>query len=437
MSNKTLAEWLDFISSTHPSEIEMGLDRIKSVFAQLSAPAKSTKVVLVAGTNGKGSTIAMMEAGLLSLGYRVGAYTSPHILHYNERVRINASDVSDELLIQAFERVEQARKNTPLTYFEYGTLAAFEILFNAQLDVVLLEVGLGGRLDAVNIVDPDLSIITSIGIDHAEWLGDNIEKIGLEKAGILREKGLFVGGEDLPVSILNRANDLQCRTLLCRQNFNLKKTNDIKSILLCSRDKDVQLSGFPNLNLPENNILIALQSIFLIEEILDSHSEKFTQTYYDSLIHSFEQLVLPGRLENIKNINVKDIYIDVGHNPHAAVYLKSFLMKHASMNKQIQIVYSSLSDKDVLGVLSVLSPLIDRCVLIPLEVERAMPLDSLISLCNQADIKNVLSFASANEGIENAISFANASMNNQASVLTLIFGSFYMVEAAKRFFQTI
>ena len=435
MINKTLPQWLNFISSTHPSEIEMGLDRVKTVFNSLNINSAPAKVVLVAGTNGKGSTVAMMEASLLTLGYRVGAYTSPHILSYNERVRINGEDVSDSMLIKAFERVEHSRQSVPLTYFEYGTLAAFDILFTKELDVILLEIGLGGRLDAVNIVEPDISIITSVGIDHSDWLGSTIEEIGIEKAGILRKNSLFIAGENMPNAVLEIAKSLSCSTMVCRKDFDVKSNQASKDVCMEIASTSRSFHGFPLVLFPENNVLISIQAVASLLSLLNQKKD-IDQQVYENIINSINSVKVPGRLEKLIHQKVHDVYLDVGHNPHAAEFLKSFLLENLQQSKKIQIVYSSLIDKDVLGVLAILSPLVERCVLAPLVTERAMPLDGLIDNAVKSGMKNMLSFASLDEAISDAIFFSSESENKNEPVLTLIFGSFYIVEAAKRFFET-
>ncbi|MHB1993403.1 bifunctional folylpolyglutamate synthase/dihydrofolate synthase, partial [Metallibacterium scheffleri] len=182
----TLADWLEYQQRQHAQPIALGLQRVRMVWQALGAPSPARCVISVGGTNGKGSTVAFLEAMLRARGLRVGAYTSPHLLRYNERVRIDAREADDAALCAAFARIEQARGAIPLTYFEYGTLAALLLFADARLEVALLEVGLGGRLDAVNIIDADAAIVTTIGIDHTEYLGADRDSIGREKAGIAR-----------------------------------------------------------------------------------------------------------------------------------------------------------------------------------------------------------------------------------------------------------
>ena len=206
MGSKSLQEWLDWQSTLHPSEIELGLERIKTVWKRLHPGSLSCKVITVAGTNGKGSCVAFLDAILRAGGYRTGCYPSPHLVRYNERIRIDGAEADDGRLCQAFERIDQARGNSTLTYFEFGTLAALEIFAGSNLDVAILEVGLGGRLDGVNIIDSDVALITTVDIDHTDWLGNTRDEIGLEKAGIMRS-----GCPVVPIAILR--NDDRSHTL--------------------------------------------------------------------------------------------------------------------------------------------------------------------------------------------------------------------------------
>ena len=202
----TLDQWLGYLESIHPSEIDLGLDRVLLVLRRLFRRNPAGRIITIAGTNGKGSSVAALEKLLMASGRSTGAYTSPHLQHYNERVRINGADVSDDQLVRAFSRVEEARRDTTLTYFEFGTLAAFVLFQEADVEDWVLEVGLGGRLDAVNVLDPELAIITSVDIDHVAFLGDNREVIGFEKAGILRPGIPAVYADiDPPESVLQQA----------------------------------------------------------------------------------------------------------------------------------------------------------------------------------------------------------------------------------------
>ena len=224
----TLKGWLDWQENLHPLTIDLGLDRVKRVYQALNPNKISPITITVAGTNGKGSCIAYLEAIYKAQGYRVGTYSSPHILKYNERIKINGEPVSDSIICEAFKKIETVRNETSLSYFEFGTLAALIIFQNSNLDVQLLEVGLGGRLDAVNIVEPDITLITSIGIDHVDWLGSTREAIGREKSGIFRKNTpAIVGDIDPPETVIETAHKKNAQLYLINTDFHYKKQGAI------------------------------------------------------------------------------------------------------------------------------------------------------------------------------------------------------------------
>ena len=428
----TLNQWLEYIAEVHPSEIEMGLGRVRSVFEKMSSAKnaktqKSSKVVVVSGTNGKGSTVALLEAGLLSMGLTVGSYTSPHIQKYNERVKINAQPVSDEVLINAFEQVERLRSSVPLTYFEFGTLAAFDVLLGSELDVIIFEIGLGGRLDAVNVIDADLAIITSVAMDHTDWLGSSLDGIGLEKAGILRPNGLSILGENLPVSVAQQAQKLNCKTMTVAQD--IVRTSE--GVMLSAHSGLSNFQGFPNVCLPQNNILIALQALKVLTESLTEVNKGCFS--YESLIECFNNLKIEGRFEEVSHHLLDKnhrVFLDVGHNPHAASYLLSVLNQLKTSDMVINAVYSSLEDKDVSSLVKVLAPAIDMWLLAPLNDVRALPLVSLERLVGKF-ARNMLSFQTMPE----ALAFSLEKAQSKPKSLTLVFGSFYVIDAAKAYFE--
>ena len=205
-----LSMWLDYLTNIHTSAIDLGLERVQAVAQSANLTKPAPTVITVAGTNGKGSTCALMEAILLDAGYSVGVYSSPHLIHYNERVRINGQDMADDKITQSFDFIEKQRGDISLSFFEYGTLAALRLFQTENVDVVLLEVGLGGRLDATNVVDHDVSVITSLAIDHVDWLGDDINVIGFEKAGIYRSgKPAICGQPKPPATVAAHADDIK------------------------------------------------------------------------------------------------------------------------------------------------------------------------------------------------------------------------------------
>ena len=285
-----LAAWLARLESLHPSAIELGLERVAAVAQRMALLPVAARVVTVAGTNGKGSTIAVLDAILRSGGVRTGCYTSPHLQRYNERVRIDGTEATDRQLVDAFQAVEWARDGTSLTYFEFGTLAALKLFQDAGVDCLLLEVGLGGRLDAVNIVDADLAVITSIALDHQDWLGDTREQIALEKAGILRPGCTAVCADpDPPASLLRQFAQLGCELHLLGREF-----------------EPLPDSG----GLRGDNVAAALTSAALLGidvEALD-------------LQRLLQQLGLEGRVQRAR-VGGVTVWLDVAHNPAAAANL--------------------------------------------------------------------------------------------------------------------
>jgi len=228
MRFNTLQQWLSWQESLHHKEIDLGLDRVRQVYQQLHSKPFNIPVISVAGTNGKGSSVAILASIYAQAGYRVGSYTSPHLVHYNERIRINQQPVEDTLLCESFARIDEARGEISLTYFEFGTLAAFDIFHHAELsgelDVVILEVGLGGRLDVVNLIDADVMLITSIGLDHTDWLGDTREAIGFEKAGIMRSnKPVVCSDLGMPQSIQKHADKILAPLYRLGKDFNFEQ----------------------------------------------------------------------------------------------------------------------------------------------------------------------------------------------------------------------
>ena len=309
-SPSNLAEWLQRVESLHPDEIDLGLARIAQVSRQMGLSDIAGKVVTVAGTNGKGSTVCMLSSILVAAGYQVGSFTSPHLIHYNERVRLNGTPVSDEALCQAFARVDEARQDIELTYFEYGALAAFDLFARSDLDVVVLEVGLGGRLDAVNLIDPDVAVLTTIALDHQDWLGETREEIGIEKAGIFRAGAPAVCGEtDLPLTVINHAQALSANLMRRGEVYDFHKHADaqIEGMQVWdwqgSRgDQPVSLQNLPLPSLPLVNAATTLQALHQLD--LDIPE----QAIREGLLNAN----LPGRYQRLDQ--PVPMLLDVAHN---------------------------------------------------------------------------------------------------------------------------
>lgn len=351
--SRTLPDWLAFIERQHPNAIAMGLERVRDVAARMGLGKPAPHVVTVAGTNGKGSTVAFVEAIARAQGLRVGAYTSPHLLRYNERVRIDGHDVGDEALIEGFEAVEAARSGTPLTYFEYGTLCALWLFARAGLDLVVLEVGLGGRLDAVNIVDADAAILTTVGLDHQDWLGGDLEAIGFEKAGIARPfKPLVLGDDDPPASVLRRAYAIGAPAWRIANDFFAEPVDASHwrwrevgyEIAL---PLPMQAQGAP---VQVRNAACAIAALRALDLPLEDAA----------LARGVADAAVPGRLQRFERGGV-EIIVDVGHNPQAAVALADWL--RAQPKRRTLAVYAALADKDAAGVVTALSDTVDGWLL--------------------------------------------------------------------------
>ncbi|CAN7430858.1 bifunctional tetrahydrofolate synthase/dihydrofolate synthase [Pseudoxanthomonas sp. LjRoot143] len=337
---RTLDDWLSHIEQQHTRPIEMGLDRVRAVATRLPLGRPGARVITVGGTNGKGSTVAFIDAIARVAGWKVGAYTSPHLLRYNERVRIDGKEADDASLVAAFESVEAARGDTPLTYFEFGTLATLWLFERAGLDLAVLEIGLGGRLDAVNIVDPDVAVITTVDIDHTDWLGNDREAIGAEKAGIARAwKPLVLGEVDSPSSVLRHAYALGANALRLGSDF---FHEPIDSQRWRWREVGAELE------LPSPALSAPSQRTNAATAIAALRALPGAPVPDGAFAEGVAGAALPGRLQRSERDGV-DVVLDVGHNPQAARELAAWLQAHPIAGAT-RVVFAALADKDVVGV---------------------------------------------------------------------------------------
>lgn len=341
-----LNDWLDRIQRRHPPVIELGLERCDSVWARMGRPRPASRVVIVAGTNGKGSTVAGIEAGLTALGHRVGCYTSPHILRYNERIRIDGSDADDNAIVEGFERVEAALDNdTHLTYFEFATLGAFATMARSRLDFAVLEVGLGGRLDAVNILDADLAVITPIGIDHQAYLGVDREAIGREKAGVMRRGQTVVCSDRQPPdSVFEAATERGARLIRIGADFDVSRDpgDAEQSWQYYFGDRTVALRIAMGGAHQADNLAGALTAVL--------QCDPTAQERLGEIAAAVAQCRVRGRLERVADRPC--VIVDVGHNPMAAVVIRDYL--DAQGAGRCRAVLATLEDKDVEGLVSIL-----------------------------------------------------------------------------------
>lgn len=336
-----LPQWLQYLESIHSKAIDLGLDRVRQVADRLALQLNGVKFV-VGGTNGKGSTCAMLEAILLAAGYRVGLYTSPHLIDFNERARVNGEIASDAALTEQFAAVEAARGEITLTYFEFTTLAILRLFAQSNLDAIVLEVGLGGRLDAVNIVDADCSIITSVDLDHTDWLGDTREKIGWEKAHIYRSgRPAICSDPQPPQSLLDYAAEIGADLWLFGKDFNY--SGDRQQWAYGGRGQRRNALAYPALR-GANQLLNASAALAALESVRDR-----LPVPQQAVRIGLLQASVPGRFQILPG--QPTIILDVAHNPHAAAVLAQNL-DNMGFHPYTHAVVGMLNDKDVDGVLA-------------------------------------------------------------------------------------
>jgi dihydrofolate synthase / folylpolyglutamate synthase len=359
---RTLAEWLAWQERLHPAEIELGLERIGAVLARMGLAKPPYRVVTVGGTNGKGSCVATLESLCLEAGLRTGAYTSPHLLRYHERIRVGREEAEDEELVAAFEAVDSARGGTSLSYFEFGTAAALEIFRRRQVELAVLEVGLGGRLDAVNAVDPEVAIVTSVGLDHVEWLGPDRESIGREKGGIFRAgRPAVIGDRNPPDSLLQAAG---------------------ADALLIGRDFDwcEHGAGWRWRN-PRHELAALPRGPLLAPALIDNAACALAG--FDALgllrdaavpRNALERIRIRGRLQRVPG--EVEWWFDVAHNPDGAAVLAGAL-RAAPVAGRTLVVIGMLGDKDAAAVASALDPCVDEWIAVSLPPPRGLPASAL------------------------------------------------------------
>lgn len=418
----SLQGWLKWQESLHPLTIDLGLERAARVFRSLNPQGFKPPTITVAGTNGKGSCVAYLDAIYRAQGYRVGAYTSPHILKYNERIKIDGEPVADELICAAFARIEAIRGDTSLSYFEFGTLAALDIFWRAGVDVQLLEVGLGGRLDAVNIINPDVALITSICIDHVEWLGGTREAIGREKAGIFRaDTPAVVGDLEPPLSLLQTASDRDAQLYCMGKEFGYQKQPEGWHWFSGAQHiKDLPEPGLKGEH-QYRNASAAIKAVTCLEATLPVTE--------DAIRKGLQNVKLAGRFQLIDDDI--PVLLDVGHNPQAVRTLVEYLTEYFP-NKRIHAIFSMMKDKDIAGVIDIMKPVINDWFFAPLVNPRAVTESVMREIFAQKSLTNV-SFGFA--GFAEA--FSAAKNQSQKGDLLLVFGSFFLVSDCLAEFEKV
>jgi len=395
-----LAAWLSYLENLHSKAIDMGLERVSQVAARLDVLKPAPFVFTVAGTNGKGTTCRTLESMLMAAAYKVGVYSSPHLVRYTERVRVQNAELAESAHTAAFAEIEAARGDISLTYFEYGTLSALWLFKQAQLDVVILEVGLGGRLDATNIVDPDVAVVTSIALDHTDWLGPDRESIGREKAGIFRAgKPAIVGEPDMPHTIADVAQEKGA--LLQRRDVDWRYS--VTESGWRFEDAKGALENLPLPQVPQPNAATALAALRASGLTVNE------QAIRDGI----QQAILAGRFQIVSES--PRLILDVAHNPHAAAYLAGRL-KSLPKTGRVLAVIGMLHDKDIGGTLACMESVVDSWYCAPLEGPRGATAEQLMQHLGQGQ-----TFAS----VELAWRAAMADARPEDTVL--VCGSFHTV----------
>ncbi|WGZ32905.1 bifunctional tetrahydrofolate synthase/dihydrofolate synthase [Xylella fastidiosa subsp. pauca] len=413
-AQKTLSEWLAYIQQQHPQSISMGLERVSAVAKSMGLGHPARHCIVVGGTNGKGSTVTFIESIARAAGWKVGTYTSPHLMRYNERVRIDGREVDDALLVEAFSRVEVARRETELTFFEFGTLAALWLFSRVVLDLAILEVGLGGRLDAVNLVDGDVAVITTVDIDHTERLGGDREAIGKEKAGIIRSwKPVVLGELDPPSSVLRHAYLLGANAIRAGSDFFYEQINEKHW-----RWRDVSLCmelPLPTLSAPIQlaNAASAIAALRALPRTLP------LEAWSDGVARA----TIAGRLQAFQ-IGVIQILLDVGHNPQAAQVLASALRTQPIQGNVTHAVYAALVDKDVLGVATALAEIVTHWHLAGLDCLRGQSAECLARRLAEISVVPSSLSGSVTEALQQTLQTAAPGDR------VLVFGSFHTVAEA-------
>lgn len=418
----TIEGWVEYTQTIHARSIDLTLDRVIEVRDRLNLGELSFHAIAVAGTNGKGSTVAMLESIYRAAGYSTGAYTSPHLVHYNERIRINGQSATDHAILESFNRVEAARGDTTLTYFEFGTLAALDQLSRSNIDIALLEVGLGGRLDAVRAFPAALSLVTSIGLDHQDWLGDTREEIGAEKAGIAQPgRPIICCDLDPPASIASAAQSIGAMLLQSGVDFSATAISDTPGARVSEgtwKFSSPLLGDIDSLPAPSipgvhqvNNAAGVVAAIALMQDRLAVTDEVLRQ--------GLSQVTLAGRLQILRRDPM--VVLDVSHNAEAVKSLAEFLQINKVTGKT-RIVLGMLGDKPVETAVSLLSPVVDEWFVCGLDVDRGTDTSQTVSRVAQGDAKTPIHSAA-----DPVLAYKAALAASNPSDRVVVFGSFHTV----------
>lgn len=419
----TLSDWLRWQETLHPSSIDLGLERIRRTLQRLEWRAPTCPVITVGGTNGKGSTVALTARILAAAGYRVGTFTSPHLLRYNERVVIDGREISDASLVAAFERIDVARGADTLTFFEFNVLAALLIFETAGLDAIVLEVGLGGRLDGVNVVDADVAIVSSIALDHCDWLGPDVETIGREKAGIFRGgRPAIFGSRAMPASIAEVAQQLGTPLYRLGADFEWSRSGEGWSW----RGRN---SSYEDLPPPALSGELQFDNASAVLCALECLSARLPLTR-GAIEQGLKSVTLPGRFQVLRRTQpfTLDWILDVAHNPAAAQALAAQLVARPTNGRTIAVC-GILGDKDIEGITSALRGAFDAWVVVGLESARAVPVDALSARLAKAGTTIATTAVNVPSGCQAAAEMARSGDR------IVVFGSFLTVGPALEWLQ--
>ena len=411
MKLDSLNSWLERIQSLGPKEIELGLERISPIYEKLIRPFIKSKTIVVGGTNGKGTTVEFLSQLLISKKRSVGTFTSPHLFNFNERIKVNGQAVPERYIINSFKLIEENRGSVQLTYFDFSTLAALLIFNEFKVDVMVLEIGLGGRLDPVNIVDSDIAILTNVELDHQDWLGNTREIIGKEKAAIFRsQKPVILGQHSIPESVFEKAIELQNQVYRVGGRFDYQVDGlQKKWSYSFSGQKAITFSQIHLNNLSVSSLSSALTAFCILEEDVKIDIEAV-----------LKKTDLKGRCELIEN----RFLLDVSHNESSARYLSAFLERNFETDREISAVFGVMSDKDINSIIKPLLGRVKNWYATSPDIERSMDsneLSKLISLKSPSQVNQV-------KNVKEACLKAHEETGEGG--LILIFGSFYTVAEA-------
>jgi len=420
--SRSLSEWLDWQESLHLSSIDLGLDRVSEVASNIALTKLSMPVITVAGTNGKGSSVAILDSIYRAANYKTGCYTSPHLVRYNERICLGGTQATDADICEAFEAIDTARGETSLTYFEFGTLAAAYLFAKHQVDVAIFEVGLGGRLDAVNLWDADIALITNIDIDHVDWLGNDREQIGVEKAGIMREGKTVICGDTNPtLSMKSEATRIGAHLVQQGVDFFWRYSTDRKQWAYLFKNKDAINYPTPSLQgkFQLNNAAAVITLVNHFQETLAVNREQICQ--------GLKNAVVIGRLQKLAES--PQLIVDVAHNPQSAQALGTYLADNPIKGKTVAL-FSALIDKDLAGIITPTTEYFEEWHLVQLEGPRAYQnarlADELKSLGIQKTLKTHTNFQTALKSLQ-------IDLKSQDRVVA--FGSFLVVSGVMQGFE--